>query len=345
MSHKNRLTALIGIEPSSLSPQRRTALRRFLGCIILGHFLAFILSWYFARLLISTDERSRELYVLFLHILSLFAFIIGMFILMLSAINESLAKESLALTRQTSHTEAIKYNKFITHLNWLKDNLNPSQFNSRNINLTIAISTPLYGIAVGSEEANKFFGFMEEWIEHFESLPENNSYRPVITFTVWDADCHSAEFRDPINRIKDAPEQRKLMTLFAALLKRLYDLCATNRAYVHLHYSDRSDTRIFLVSDEKSGSYGGMLVVFSPLTHSVDENDKWHLVGFSVSDRQGYDSVEYLHQRLQRKKFNKMATDHIEELKDSKAWLCKQYKLSADELFADTALPQIKLLK
>lgn len=333
MSNKKRLLDWFGIEPNSLSPQRRKVLRRFIAWIFLGHIVGLLLSWYFAKYFLSFNEHDREFYVLFLHVLSLVAFVIGMAILILSAVNESLAKETLSLTQQTSHTEAIKYEKFITHLNWLKDNLNPSQYNSNTVNLTIAVSTPLYGIAVGSEEATKFREFLEEWIEHFESLPENNANRPTFTLTVWDADSHSTEFNDPIKRIKDNSERKKQMTLFANLLKRLYDVCASNRAHVRLNYSARTDIRVFLLSDIKSNTYGGMLIVFAPLTHSINENDKWHIVGFRVSDHQGYDSIEFLHQRLQRVEFDKIAENHIEELSDSKAWLCKQYKLSAEELF------------
>lgn len=318
---------LLGMEGGvSLKAERRTRVRILIALILLVHVVGAIVAWFVAgHFAAPALQEKRELLTIFIHLLSLITLAVGFLILVVSTINEAFLRETHELTQRTTRAATHQFSTFLEHILWVCDNLSPSRFASKYVHLHLSLSTPVYGIAADLESAKRFLTYIEGWIAHFETLPRNNPEKPVWELAVWDAEANQGTFGGLAKGFPADPERIGFVRRFADQCRRIYDLKRTGRIDFKLFLTDQSDARLFFVSDSKSDTYGGMLVVFSPLTESSIEEKQWCLVGFSFNDVDGFRNISVFNQKLQTQDYADAPKDKADLLKEPERWLERQY--------------------
>jgi len=271
-------------------------------------------SGFFPRLLVLASLAS---------LIPLFA---GLLILWTTLRSEILIRQtydsSQLLSRATTHA----FSDFESHIVWAKTYVSPEHFPSRKISLSMAFSTPVYGLAVkdSGKSALLFMDYLEEWVSHFEKMPLHAAERPTWDICLWGKEPHLKTFAGKAIDPDANADHKKYILRFCDICKRIYRLSVNRQVTCNLYFSDETHTRWFFLKEDDERIVG-LLALFSPLSASAIKNGKWGIVGFSFRDREAYEHLAHFYIRLQSQDFEVSAENKIECFKSPEQWLADHY--------------------
>ena len=263
---------------------------------------------------------------IFSSLASLIPLFAGLLILWTTLRSEILIRQtydsSQVLSRATTHA----FPDFESHVVWAKTYVSPEHFPSRRIVLSMALSTPVYGLAVNDsgKSAELFLDYLEEWVRHFEKMPHHAPERPTWEICLWGRDPHLRTFFGKAIDPDTNPLHKRLIARYALICKRIYILSVNRQVTCNLYFSDETDTRWFFLKEDDDRIVG-LLAIFSPLSASAIKNKKWGIVGFSFRDKEAYDHLTRFYIKLQSQDFEASAENKIECFKSPEGWLADHY--------------------
>ncbi|MCK5225194.1 MAG: hypothetical protein KAQ89_00600 [Planctomycetes bacterium] len=196
----------------------------------------------------------------------------------------------------SANSEVHHFSKFREHIEWIRLNLGPENFSQKPVIIKLAISTPLYGVGAhedisdGKSSLALYLDFLKAWVAEFDGTGKSH-VKSVFALTFWGYKDH----RETFGGLEIDNDIKELIPEFKKVFRRLYDLKKANKVDLVIHQGSRSDARIFYASNNDNAS--AMTVVFSPLTKSAIDENKWALSGFSASSKRGlelYDEFSHL---------------------------------------------------
>ncbi|MBI3234663.1 MAG: hypothetical protein HYZ42_11600 [Bacteroidetes bacterium] len=306
---------------TSISKSRKTQYQTVLWSIVIIHFLGLGIICYFAW---SIKDQGNYIIVVS-SLLECIGFISGLFLFILSLKSEVLVSQTYEFAAATAQASTHSFSDFKKHIEWLIEFLSPEKFNNSKTNLCLTVSTPIYGIGDSLESASMFTKYLESWVELYEMIKHPMGDKPNVELSIWTIEENIKTFKNNNDDWKKQ-ETVELISRFANLLKRLKTLRDKNFINFNLFYTDRSDTRIFMAHAPSDRKYGGLLVLFSPLTVSSVKHKGWCLTGFSFNEEKGYENVYNFNYRLMYRDHEKSnRIDMVEELEDPIKWLKNHY--------------------
>jgi hypothetical protein len=297
-----------------------------IGLHILGLAIVAILAyrWYGYHTLSEFLKHISE----YLHYV---AFISGLFLFVLSLKGEVLVSQTYEFASSTAQASSHQFDDFKSHLEWINEFISPAKFESHSTNLTLSISTPIYGIGVSKENASLFLDYFESWVENYERIKAIPNERPTIELSVWDKSENVKTFTENYTEEQNQ-EKHDLIVRYSALLKRMTDLRRNGFVNFHLYFTDKSDARLFMAHTPGTQKYSGLFVIFTPLNPTAVTRDGWTLTGFSFSEEKGYQNSLNFNFRMTHRDNEVERIDRVNTIKDWSEWLLDHYGLQKSNL-------------
>lgn len=329
------LSFFLGLDPINelpISERIKSFFRGFYPFVLMLHVLGIVLSIYLIKTLPANGTRLGNL-IVFINLFGAIQIITNFVILRSSIMSEALLRQTYEFASSTTRASTHKFNSFEDHLLWIKNEFNHLLYPNQDIHLYMSVSTPIYGLAEDIKSADIFLSYLEEWIEHFEKMPESNPNPPIWELCIWRKEAHLKVF-SVVFSPDQKTEQKYRLRKFARLCERIYSLDRNGRVDCRLYFSHESHTRWFFL---KTGDqqYTGLIVIFSPLSPSAIETHRWSLVGISFRDREGFMNLTPFNYNLQHEDHHGRRINKIELFKDPWSWIKDHYGMATDLLIAE----------
>lgn len=325
----------LGIDPINelpISERIKSFFRGFYPFILMLHILGVALSIYLIKTFPTDGARLGNL-LAFINLFGVIQVVTNIVILRSSVMSEALIRQTYEFASTTSRASTHKFNSFEDHLLWIKNEFNHVSYPNQDIHLYMSVSTPVYGLAEDIKSADIFLSYLEDWVEHFEKMPESNPNPPIWELCVWRKEAHLKVFSVVLSPDHKSEQEYRLQR-FARLCERIYSLDRNGRVDCRLYFSHESHTRWFFL---KTGDqqYTGLIVIFSPLSPSAIATHRWSLVGISFRDREGFMNLTPFNYNLQHEDHFGRRINKIEMFKDPWNWLKEHYGMTTDLLISE----------
>ncbi len=257
----------------------------------------------------TPSQEINDLFGLMGAFLSISSCIFTIVLLHNSKRQQIISEVTYNMANHSANSKVHYFLSFRQQLEWISDNLNPSNFAQKPVTIKLAVSTPLYGIGVQEKEESPgvnslelFLDFLKVWVSEFER-GEKRANKSSLTLTFWRIQDHA----DVFGGVKLNNNIQKQITEFEKVFSQLYSLKKRNKINLTIYQGCRSDTRIFLAENSEHAS--AMTVIFSPLTKSAISEKKWTLSGFSASGKRGIEQPNEFSHLLSFEDFSKNPKD------------------------------------
>jgi hypothetical protein len=310
-----------------VSDLRHRNYRSVLWVIIGLHVLGFI-----AAAALTKYYRGHEQgFAYFSSMLQILGVLSGLFLFIIALKSEVIVSQTHDFAISTAQATTHNFSSIHANVQWLNEHLGKDKFPNVPLRLFTSVSTPLYGIGETEMDAAKeFIKYVRGWVEHFKAQPAGSADPPVWEFAIWSPDIHKLTFQKP-NYLWDDRDKNKvpLIEEFASILQQIHTLRIERRIDFRFYFTDKSDARVFMVKSDKV-HFGGLIVMYSPLTPDSVHNKKWALTGFSFNQEEAFRHMSYFNQRLQHTIHDgSEPVNHVGLLKDAKAWIRVHYGIDA----------------
>jgi len=238
------------------------------------------------------------------------------------------------LAVRTSQSQAYLFSSFSEHIKWLKSNLSAAAFTSKRVELSIAISTPLYGVGSRVDSASAaaaidcfrdvdiFLDWLEQWLDTFEGLP--HGVQSTLNIVIWPEETHKQVFEQSLRRLPVTDLSQRFSRL-VSLFRRADALSKIGKIAFNLNVSGPSDTRLFIV--QSADEARGLKAVFTPLTESAIENQGWEVSGYSVWSPSGGAQMRHFFHALRKSDYSMKAVDVSQSWESAEAFLLKYFPM------------------
>jgi hypothetical protein len=311
-----------------LSKDRFASYRKVFWIIIILHIFLFIACIAVTIYLSRPDATVGEKLNSFFTLMQCISILSGLLVVCLSLKSEMLISQTYEFALASSQAKTHQFDSFEEHITWLRNNLSPVQFPELEL-LSMAVSTPLYGIGVndGNQQQDEFLDFLQSWVTHFKTTSPKELSRPTVELTVWSKEDNISTF-GAMNLKWNSPPLSDSRTRFCNLLNDMYQLHVDRKINLRFYYSDQSHVRVFLAKSQNSHKFTGLMAMFTPLTKSAIEKRKWRLLGFSFWDADAFENILQFVRILQiRNHTRSIPQDLVTSLSRPEEWFAKHYGL------------------
>lgn len=317
------------LTPGEVSDLRHRQYRSVLWVIIGLHVMGIVT----AAILTKYYRGHEQGFAYFSSMLQIVGVLSGLFLFIIALKSEVIVSQTHEFAVSTAQATTHNFSTIHANVQWLNEHLTKEKFPNVPLRLFTSVSTPLYGIGeVGEDAATEFIKYVRTWVEHFQAQPSGSADPPVWEFAIWAPEVHKLTFQSPNYAWADETKDKhkvKLIDEFGDLLQRIYQLRAERRLDFRFYFTDKSDARVFLVKSDKV-HFGGLIVMYSPLTADSVKNKKWSLTGFSFNQEEAFRHMSYFNQRLQHTVHDGSENENqVKVLKEAKTWIRVHYGIAA----------------
>jgi|GEM_PF-5353524 len=324
---KKLVETLFLTKSTTLAESRRIHYKYTLSVIVLLHLTGIIVvgvltrRWYGA-------QNWRDYLAHMADYLNYVVFASGLFLFLLSLKSEVLVSQTYEFASLTAQASSHQFKDFKDHLEWVNEFITPSKFKNQRPSLIVTVSTPIYGIGVGVEEATLYLSYLESWVVCYEtmrSMPLPNE-TPKVELAIWDKDQNVSTFT--VNYTKEENEKKyDLIRRYSDLMTRLYKLHSKEYIDLKLFFTDKSDARIFMACSSNPRQYAGLFAMFTPLSVQSVTKTGWTLTGYSFWEEKAYENNANFNFKLTHRDPEKNRVNQVDCIQNCNQWLTEHYGL------------------